>query len=160
AVAAYRWGENVADLGGEKYLHMMFVRYYHDMPLVLGNLGIDRGSPPPNLVHLWEFLLAGWARCIQVDPLPLFGRARMVVPVLGLAGMSLLTRVVFVRRQATVAAFAGVLVLYLAQLVTQAGSLAWVRAVDPTRGVFAFFGSAHHGDTAMDILLALTAGAL
>ena len=68
AVLAYCWGEDPLDLGGEKMLHMMFIRYYSDMPLVFGDLGIDRGLPPPNLINLWEILIAGWARLVHLDP--------------------------------------------------------------------------------------------
>jgi hypothetical protein len=156
-VVAYRWGEDVQDLGGEKYIHMTFVRYYFDMPLVLSDLGIDRGLPPPNLIHLWEFLIAAWARCIQVDPLPVFSRARCVIPVLGLAGMYLLSRMIFVRTTRTAAVFGGVLLLAISQSVLGCACLNWVQAVDRTRGVFAFLGSSHHGDSAMDLLLALSA---
>jgi len=158
AVAAYRWGEVIQDLGGEKYVHLTFVRYYFQKPLALEDLGIGPHLPPPNLIHLWEFLVAGWARCIQTDPLPLFCHARFVVPVLGFAGMYLLTRMIFVSRKTAAATFAVVLVLCLSGLVLDASNLTWVRAIDPTRRVFTFLGSAHHADTAMDILIALTAG--
>jgi hypothetical protein len=155
---AYAWGEQAADLGGEKYIHMMFIRYYAEMPLVLDSIGIDRGVPPPNLVHLWEFLLAGWACCVRVDPLPLFAHCRMAVPVLGLAGMYLLIRMVFLDWRKSALVFAGVLLLSIGQVVLEAGNLRWINAVDPTRGVLAFLGTAHHADAALDILLPLTAG--
>lgn len=155
---AYGWGEQVADLGGEKYIHMTFVRYYAEMPLVLANLGIEQGAPPPNLVHLWEFLIAGWAACVRIDPLPVFAHARMVVPVLGLAGMFLLTRLVFIDWKKSTAVFAGVLLLATGQVLRESACLQWIDADDPTRGVLAFFGTAHHADSALDILLGLTAG--
>jgi hypothetical protein len=158
SAAAYHWSEAIEDIGGEKYLHLMFVRYYAELPLVLDNLGIEQGCPPPNLINLWEFLLAGWASCIRTDPLPLFCHARMVIPLLGLAGMYLLVRMVFIAQRRCAAIFAGVLVLCLGQLVLNTGCTSWITAADPTRGVFAFFGTAHHSDAAGDILLALTTG--
>jgi len=158
AVAAYGWGEVIQDLSGEKYIHLTFVRYYFQKPLALEDLGIGPHLPPPNLIHLWEFLVAGWARCIQTDPLPLFCHARFVVPVLGFAGMYLLTRMIFVSRKTTAATFAVVLMLCLSGLVLDASNLSLIRVNDPTRRVHTFLGSAHHADTAVDILIALTAG--
>ena len=36
--------------------------------------------------------------------------------------------------------------------------MGWVQAVDPTRGVFAFMGTVHHADPAIDILIPLACG--
>src|SRR5262249_50009941 len=73
AFLAYRWGEeHIFSIGDEKLIHLGFVRLYRDTLLNLHDLGLIHGSPPLNIVHLWEFLLAGWSRIVGVDPLPLF----------------------------------------------------------------------------------------
>ncbi len=158
AAWAYGAGEDLFDICGEKMLHMMFVRYYHEMPLQLHDLGVRPGIAPPNLVNLWEFLIAGWSRLIHVDPLIIFFRARFAIPILGLAGLFLLVRMIFVRRAKVEAIFFGVLLMCLANLLLRAPTMGWVQAVDPTRGVFAFLGTVHHADPAIDILIALGCG--
>jgi hypothetical protein len=157
AVGAYRGGENLWDVASEKLLHMTFVRYYHDMPLLLELQGVERGLTPPNLVNLWEFLVAAWSRCTALDPLVVACRARFVIPLAGLAGMYLLVRAIFLGRRRSNSVFLGVAVMCLSQFVLHCPSLKWIRA-DGTRGVFAFMGTFHHSDAAMDILIALSAG--
>lgn len=158
AAWAYGAGEDLLDVCGEKMLHVMFVRYYHDMPLVLDRLGVRPGVAPPNLVNLWEFLLAGWARMIHVDPLLVFFRARFVIPVLGLAGLYLLVQMIFVRRRKVDALFFGATLMCLAGFLFVSPALRWVHGGDPTRGIFAFYGTVHHADPAADILVPLTCG--
>jgi hypothetical protein len=97
---------------------------------------------------------------VRIDPLPLFCHARMVVPVLGLSGMYLLIRLIFLDGRKSTLIFVGVLALASGQVVLETKSLHWVNAYDPTRGVFTFMGTAHHADAAMDILLPMTAAIL
>jgi hypothetical protein len=154
----YRWGESLTNISGEKLLHVAFVRYYFSMPMIINDLGIHQGVPPGNLIHLWEYLLAGWASLTNTDPLPLFYRARFVIPILGLSGMYLLIRNIFPKASKAEIIFWGVLLMCLGWLALLSPSnLDWVKK-DPFRGVFAFMGTVHHSDAAMDILIALTAG--
>ena len=155
---AYQWGENLTDISGEKLLHMIFVRYYYSMPMVLNDLGIYRGVPPPNLIQLWEYLIAGWASLINMDPLPLFYRARFVIPLLGFSGMYLLVKNIFSKAIKAEIIFWGVLIMCLGWFVLLSPSnLDWVKG-DPFRGVMSFMGTVHHADAAQDILIALSAG--
>jgi hypothetical protein len=162
AALAYGWGEDLFDLDGEKLLHMSFVRMYHDLPLRLSDLGIDRNLPPPNLVNIWEFLIAAWARLTGTEPLAVFFRSRAVIPVLGLSGMYLLIQSIFGSRRKSEVLLAGVICACIGGFVLRSPSLAWITAQDATRGVMQFLGSTHHADSAMDVLLtpAMAAGLL
>ncbi len=154
----YRWGEDLITISGEKLLHMIFVRHYYSMPMVLNDLGLNQGVPPPNLIHLWEYLIAGWAFLINMDPLPLFYHARFVIPILGFSGMYLLIRNIFLNATKSEIIFWGVLIMCLGWFILLSpSSLDWVKR-DPYRGVTAFMGTVHHADAAMDILVALIAG--
>jgi len=153
----YRWGENIFDVDGEKLLHLSFIRYYFSMPLILNDLGITQGSPPPNLIHLWEFLIAGWARVINIDPLFVFYRSRFLIPLAGLPGMFLLIKQIYADRVKAEAVFGGVLLICLGWLILLSPSpLNWVRE-DDLRGLMSFMSTAHHGDSAMEILIPLNA---
>ncbi len=155
----YRWGEDLISISGEKLLHMIFVRHYYSMPMVLNDLGLNQGVPPPNLIHLWEYLIAGWAFLINVDPLPLFYHARFVVPILGFSGMYLLIRNIFPNATKSEIIFWGVLIMCLGWFILLSpSSLDWIKKRDHFRGVMSFMGTVHHSDTAMDILIALIAG--
>lgn len=155
----YQWGENLTDISGEKLLHMMFVRYYYSMPMVLNDLGVHQGAPPPNLVQLWEYLIAGWSSLINMDPLPLFYRSRFVIPLLGFSGMYLLIKNIFSNMIKAETIFWGVLIMCLGWFaLLQPSNLDWIITGDPFRGVMSFMGTAHHSDAAMDILIALSAG--
>jgi len=153
----YRWGENIFDVDGEKLLHLTFIRYYFSMPLILKDLGITQGNPPPNLIHLWEFLIAGWARVINIDPLFVFYRSRFLIPLAGLPGMFLLIKQIYTDRAKAEAVFGGVLLICLGWLILLSPSpLDWVRE-DDLRGLMSFMSTAHHGDSAMEILIPLNA---
>lgn len=153
----YRWGENIFDVDGEKLLHLTFIRYYFSMPLILKDLGITQGNPPPNLVHLWEFLIAGWARVINTDPLFVFYRSRFLIPLAGLPGMFLLVKQIYTDRAKADAIFGGVLLICLGWIILLSPSpLDWVKE-DDLRGLMSFMSTAHHGDSAMEILIPLNA---
>ncbi|MBI5635108.1 MAG: hypothetical protein HZA15_16690 [Nitrospirae bacterium] len=157
AYGTYRWGENIFDVDGEKLLHLTFIRYYFSMPLILKDLGIAQGSPPPNLIHLWEFLVAGWARVINIDPLFVFYRSRFLIPLAGLPGMFLLIKQIYTDRAKAEAIFGGVLLICLGWLILLSPSpLDWVKE-DDLRGLMSFMSTAHHGDSAMEILIPLNA---
>ncbi len=159
AFGAYRWGEDFSDISGEKLLHLVYVRYYYSMPLVLTDLGIYPGQPPPNLVNLWEYLIAGWASLINMDPLPLFNRSRFVLPILGFSSMYLLIRNFFTEDVKVEIVFWGVLIMSLGGVMLLSPSnLDWVKMVDPYRKVMSFMGTCHRSDMAMEILIALNAG--
>lgn len=106
AVLAWRWGDDLFDLSSEKMLHMMFVRYYHDLPLVFEKIGVVSGLPPSNLVNLWEFWIAAWARVAGMDVLNVFFRARSVIPLFGLSGLYLLIREVWPKNRDVTIVFA------------------------------------------------------
>ena len=153
----FRWGENINGIDGEKLLHLTFVRYYSSMRFVLKDLGIYRGQPPQNLVHLWEFLLAAWSSLIHVDPLVLFYRARFVIPLLGFSGMYLLIRNIFRDRLKAEVVLWGTLIMCLGWFaLLSPSSLDWVKE-DPLRGIMSFMGTAHHADASMELLVPLGA---
>ena len=162
SAVAFRWGEDFGDIGGEKIVHFGYVRRYHALPLDLRNMGLYEGLPPPNLVHLWEFLLAAWAKASHVDPLPLFHHARALIPVLGFSSLLILVRGIFWERRKTEAVFWGAVILSAAAFVLQEpSSLSWIMGGgDPTRMVMSYFGTVHHSDAAQDVMLPLFTGVL
>lgn len=154
----YRWGELLTDISGEKFLHLVFVRYYYSMPLALNNLAIFRGAPPTNLINLWEYLISGWAALTHLDPLPLFFRARFAIPILGFSSMFLLIKSFFSDKIKSEIIFWTVIFLGLGGIMLLSpSSLDWVKG-DPYRLCFSFMGTVHHADAGMEILLALGTG--
>ena len=161
SVAAYRWGETLRDISGEKLLHLTYVRMYAELPLRLADIGLMPNQPPPNLVHLWEFFVAGWARMINVDPIVVFHRARFLVPLLAMPAMYLLIAGVTPHRRRAEAVFLVILLLAAGgAFLLGPGPLDWVRRKDPTRWAFCFLESAHHADVGMGVLLPLLSGVL
>ncbi len=160
SIGTYRWGEDVFGIAGEKLLHMGYVRFYYSMPMVIHDMGLYPGTPPPNLVHFWEYLIAGWASLINMDPLLLFYRARFIIPILGLSGMYLLIKNIFPNRLKAEIIFLGVLIMCLGWFPLLSPSpLDWVKNSDDLhRGSLAFMETAHHGDAAMGILIPLITG--
>ena len=147
----YRWGENITDIDGEKLIHLTYLRYYFNMPMILKDLSITRGVPPQNLIHLWEYLLAGWSSLIHMDPLPLFYRSRFVIPFLGFSSIYLLIRNIFLKALKSEIIFLTILFMCLGWFaLLSPSSLDWIRQ-DPLRGIMSFMGSSHHADTAMEI---------
>jgi hypothetical protein len=154
----YRWGENLTDIDGEKLIHLTYLRYYFNMPMALKDLSITRGVSPQNLIHLWEYLLAGWSSLIHMDPLPLFFRSRFVIPFLGLSSTYLLIRNIFSKALKSEMIFLTMLFMCLGWFVLLSpSSLDWIKQ-DPLRGIMSFMGSGHHADTAMEIFIPLNAG--
>ena len=157
--ATYRWGESLTDIVGEKLVHMAFTRFYYTMPLSLEGLGLVKGATPPNLVHFWEFLIAGWSSLINTDPLFVFYRARFVIPLLGFSGMYLLIKNIYQDKVKAEFILWVVLIMAVGGLMLTR-SLKVINSGDPTRGVMLFMGTAHHADSAMDILIALPSALL
>jgi hypothetical protein len=153
---AYRWGEDLFDMGNEKLLHLMYARQYFSLTFIFREMGLAKGMPPPNLVNLWEYLLALWARAANMDILPVFVRARCLSPIVGLSCMFVLARLVFADMKKTRSIFF-VFIWFTSTMffLIPTSGLDWVQASDFTRGVFNFFGTVHHADPAMDILLPL-----
>lgn len=156
--AMYRWGEALFDIRGEKLLEMFFVRYYYSLPLHLDSFGVQPGAPPPNMIHLWEFLIAGWSRLINSDPLPLFYRARFIIPLLGYSGMYFLIKNIFSCKVKAEIIFWGVIIMSIGWFMLFS-EFEYIRE-DPSRGTMAFMETVHHGDASTGILIALTAGLL
>lgn len=154
AVLAY-WGEDLSDTANEKILHLMFVRQYFGMPLDIWQIGIEPGMPVPNLINLYEFLLAAWARLGGIDPLFVFGKARALNPIIGFSALFVFIRCIFLRkREANLVFFTAFLLCLGGLFVIKPSNVDWVLG-DPTRFVFHLMGSAHHSDSAMAILLPL-----
>ncbi len=149
----YMWSENIFAIDGEKLLHLTYIRYYYTMELNISDLGIYKGMPPLNIIHLWEFLIAGWARISNVDPLIIFSHARAVVPFIGFASLYLLVSNIFTDRLKAEFIIWSVLIMCLGwfSLLSPSG-LDWVKE-DPLRGMMSFMSTAHHADSAMEILL-------
>ncbi|MHC9543629.1 MAG: hypothetical protein AB9903_29305 [Vulcanimicrobiota bacterium] len=154
ACGAYRWGEDLSSIDGEKWEHILFIRNYFSLPLLLQNLGIDSVNPVPNIVNLWEYLLAAWARIIHCDPLPLFFRARFIIPLAGIPSMFLLIRSVVDDVKKSEILFWGVLFMVAGWLPLLSPSILDGIKSEQFRGVFAFMGTSHHADSAMDMLIA------
>jgi hypothetical protein len=151
---AYRWGEELTAIDGEKLLHLLYIRQYFCLPLNIGDLGPLKGMPPANMINLWEFLVAAWARLIHSDPLPLYFRARMVIPLLGLPGIFLLILSLFPERKKAEALFSGIVIMAMGWFMLLSPSCFDYIKSEKFRGLMAFMGSAHHSDSAMDILIA------
>ncbi len=153
--ASYRFGENITDIDGEKLIHLTYLRYYFAMPMNLGDLSIIPGMTPPNIIYLWEYLLAGWSTVVGLDPLAIYERSRFVIPILGLSSMYLLIKTLFVSLVKTKLVFFSVLLMCCGGFgLFGTPALNWIKE-DSLRGLFSFMGSAHHADTAMEILLPL-----
>lgn len=160
SIGTYRWGEDVFGIAGEKILHMIFVRFYYSLPMTIHGLGIWPGTPPPNVVDFWEYLIAGWASLINMDPLLVFYRARFTIPILGLSGMYFLIKNIFPNRLKAEIIFWGVLMMCLGWFFLLSPSpLDWIKNSDDLhRGSLAFMETAHRGDAAMGILIPLITG--
>jgi hypothetical protein len=159
SLLTYRWGESIESIDGEKILHMTYIRYYFSMPMELSRLAVIPGQPPANLIHLWEFLIAGWATVCRVDPLFLFSRCRFVVPFLGLSSMFFMVKMIFKDRERSEVVFWSILAMCLGWFVLLPPSnLGWITQNDPLRGIFSFMGTTHHSDSGMEILISLDVG--
>lgn len=152
----YNWGENIYDISGEKLLHMLYIRYYYSMPLILNELAIHPGAPPPNFIHLWEYLIAAWAWLINTDPLYVFYRARFIIPIIGLSGLYYLLSSLFNKRVKLATLYWIIIIMCMGNFIMLSPSLLdWIKKGDPFRQVMSFMGTVHHADSAMDILIVM-----
>jgi hypothetical protein len=150
------WGEDLFDIGGEKLLHLMFVRQYFSMPLDVNSVGIAPGMSIPNIINLYEFLLAAWARLGGIDPLFVFDVARGLNPLIGLSALFVfIWNIFFSKREAHLVFFVAAMICLGGLFIIEPSNMSWVHSSDPTRYVTALMGSAHHADSAMAILLPL-----
>ena len=160
ARGAYCWGEDLFSINGEKMLHLLFVVKYYSLPLVLPDLSVSPHVAAANMVNFWEFLLAGWARLIHCDPLPLFFRARFIIPLAGLPPMFLLTKSIIDDDRKAEGVFWAILLMVLGWWVLLSPSSLDYIKIEHLRGALAFMGTVHHADSAMDMLIAPCAALL
>jgi len=152
---AYKWGEAIADISGEKLLHLFWIRQYYSLPITPDLFLSKPLNAVPNLVQLWEFLIAGWAKLISVDPLYVFFHARFIIPIIGFSSLHFMVKMIFRSRIKVEVIFWIMLIICVGNIGLHSPSpLDWVRA-DAFRGVMSFMGTAHHSDAAMDILIPL-----
>ncbi|MHC9543609.1 MAG: hypothetical protein AB9903_29205 [Vulcanimicrobiota bacterium] len=160
ARGAYAWGEDLFSINGEKLLHILFVVKYYSLPLVLPDLSVGPHVAAANMVNFWEFLIAGWARLIHCDPLPLFFRARFIIPLAGLPSMFLLTKSITDDDRKAEGVFWTIILMVLGWWVLLSpSSLDYIKN-EHLRGALAFMGTVHHADSAMDMLIAPCAALL
>ena len=158
SVVLYSWGENIMTIDGEKLLHLTYIKYYISMNLSISDLGLVKGMPPLNIIHFWEFLIAGWSKIINVDPLLVFQRSRALIPLLGFSCMYLLIINIFPYKIKAEILIWTVLIMCIGWIsLLSPSSLDWVKE-DSLRGLMSFMSTAHHADSAMEILLPLIAG--
>jgi hypothetical protein len=160
---AFRWGDDVRAVGWEAALHIAYVRQYASgLPLSFG----DSVLRPPeiaaqNYFYLWEFMLAVVARFAHVDAMVAALKARWCIPLFGFAAFFFMVQ----RFTASTSTALRATWVMVAAVATQFLTLA-PNAYDiyiqsgPLRHVGAFFGSIHHSDSAMELLLPLLVGCL
>jgi len=160
----YRWADSPESVGWEVGIQLSYVRQYASGLVLdprLTALRPDASLALPNVFFLWEFLLAGVSRLSAVDPLIAALRCRWTIPGLGLPAF--FTMLVMVTRSVRIAerAFGVTLLVIMSGFMFLAPSpLAVLGPFGSTRGLTAFWGSIHHSDAAMEILLPLQIAAL
>ena len=163
AVVAFRWADDVKGVGWEVALHVAYVQQYASrLPLHFSTAVL---RPPDiaaqNYFYLWECMLAVIARLANIDPLVAATKARWLIPVAGFGAFYFMVQQLARSTRAALAATWVMAAAVLTQWLTlppnpydtyiQSGAL---------RQVGAFFGSIHHSDSAMEILLPLLIGVL
>jgi len=163
SAALYRWADDISGLEWEVALHQFYVRQYASgLPLDFTLSLLRPDIKLPNFFFLWEFILAGISQIAGIDSLIAALRSRWLIPLLGFSSFFFMTlnltgsagtakRTVWI---IVVASMAGFLLLDPSPFI-QAGIID-----SPYRGITAFWGSLHHSDTAMEILLPLQIGLL
>ena len=162
AVIAYRWGDDVRAVGWEAALHMAYVRQYASgLPLDFQSAVL---RPPEvvaqNYLYLWEFALAVVARASGLDSLVAALKIRWIVPVLGFASFYFMVQRLVSSRAAVRAIWVMVAAVLLQFLTLPPNAYDVYIQSGPLRQVGAFFGSIHHSDSAMEILLPMLVGIL
>lgn len=160
----YRWGDDLTAVDWEVALHMGYIRQFASgLPLGLAESNLRPELIPPNLFFLlWEFLLGGISSMAGVDPLIGALRSRWLIPFLGLSAYFFFLRQVVHTTRMTYAGTWITLVLILSwfNMIAPAPLVAYGISTGVARPVFAFLGSIHHSDAAMEVLLPLIAGYL
>lgn len=160
----FRWADSPEAVGWEVGVQLSYVREYASrLPLDFeaALLRPEPGFVLPNLFFLWEFILAGIARLSGLDPLIAATRSRWLVPVIGVSAYFFMALQLLRRVEAAKRAVAVTLVAVLTQfLFLKPAPLVYTGTNGSARGVSAFWGTIHHSDTAMDILLPLLVGLL
>jgi hypothetical protein len=100
-VPAYRWGTDIFLNHGEMLLHLAYTVNYATSDLSFINLGFAKATPLPNLINLWEALLALWANLVQTDPYEIFFFSRFIATLIGLIGLMWMIRCIFGTSQKT-----------------------------------------------------------
>lgn len=163
STVAFRWGDDLRAVGWETALHVAYVRQYASgLPLDFGAAVL---RPPEiaaqNYFYLWEMMLAVVARVAGVDAMVVALKARWCVPLLGFAAFFFMVqRVVASTGAAMRATWVMVAAVALQFLTLPPSAYDTYIQSGPLRQVGAFFGSIHHSDSAMEILLPLVIGIL
>jgi hypothetical protein len=161
-VLYYRWSDDVAQVGWEVGLHLAWARQYASAePLGIGVSVVRPDLQVPNIFFLWEFALACVSRVSHLDIVPVFLRARALVPGLGLGALALMARA-FLGTAGSRLDLSPVLALLVAlrslMLEPWPQTFSWLAREGRYPGFLV--GSVHHSDTAMDVLLPLLLAAL
>ena len=150
---AYRWGTDIFLNHGEILLHLAYTVNYATSDLCFMNLGFAKGTPLPNLINLWEALLALWANLIQADPYEIFFFSRFIATLIGLIGLMWMIRCIFGSSQKTfILSLASLLLVFSWFFLMTPSPWEWIRS-QQSRGIFCFYPLAGHSDTAIDVLI-------
>lgn len=160
----YRWADDLTAVDWEVALHLGYIRQVASgLPLGLSKANLRPELIPPNLFFLlWEFLLGGISSIAGVDPLIGAMRSRWLVPFFGLSAYFFFLRQVLHTARMTYSGMWITLVLILGwfNMIAPAPPIMHGVSTGVARPVFAFLGSIHHSDAAMEVLLPLIAGYL
>jgi len=152
-IPAYRWGTDIFLNNGEILLHLAYTVNYATTDLSFMNLGFAKDTPLPNLINLWEALLALWANLVHTDPYEIFFFSRFIATLIGLIGLMWMVRCIFRSPQKTFFLSLASLLLVVSWFFLMSPSpWDWIRT-QQTRGIFCFYPLAGHSDTAIDVLI-------
>ena len=152
-IPAYQWGTDIFLNSGEVLLHLAYTVNYATTDLSFMNLGFAKDTPLPNLINLWEALLALWANLVQTDPYEIFFFSRFIATLIGLIGLMWMVRCIFRSPQKTFfVSLASLLLVFSWFFLMSPSPWDWIRS-QQTRGIFCFYPLAAHSDTAIDVLI-------
>jgi hypothetical protein len=152
-IPAYRWGTDIFLNHGEILLHLAYTVNYVTTDLSFMNLGFAKDTPLPNLINLWEALLALWANLVQTDPYEIFFLSRFIATLIGLIGLMWMVRCILRSPQKTFfVSLASLLLVFSWFFLMSPSPWDWIRS-QQTRGIFCFYPLAAHSDTAIDVLI-------
>lgn len=153
SLPAYRWGTDIFLNHGEMLLHLAYTINYSTSQLSFMNLGFAKDTPLPNLINLWEALLALWANLIKSDPYEIFFCSRFIATFTGLVGLMWMIRCIFISfPKYFILSCASVLLVFSWFFLMTPSPWDWIRNQE-SRGIFCFYPLAAHSDTAIDILI-------